>query len=135
MLFHRAFGGCSVLWLFLFAFLCQLCPVHCYLLPPIQSFFSLGMEWNGICFSGQRPSTGTGKVIQRLRREKKKKTEKKHPTKLVKAATCCLLSPLTTTTGWILRGSSLLELWIIETPQQMTLVSSMAEHHNQSSKY
>ena len=30
------------------------------------------LEWNGICFSGQRPSTGTGKVIQRLRREKKK---------------------------------------------------------------
>ena len=43
-------------------------------------------------------------------KERKKKTgkteqEKKHPTKLVKAATCCLLSPLTTTTGWILRGS------------------------------
>ena len=28
---------------------------------------------NGICFSGQRPSTGTGKVIQRLRREKRNK--------------------------------------------------------------
>ena len=32
-------------------------------------------EWNGICFLGQRPSTGTGKVIQRLRREKRKKIE------------------------------------------------------------
>ena len=31
--------------------------------------------WNGICFSGQRPSTGTGKVIQRLKREKRKKIE------------------------------------------------------------
>ena len=27
-------------------------------------------------FSGQRPSTGTGKVIQRLRREKKNKIER-----------------------------------------------------------
>ena len=33
------------------------------------------VEWNGICFSGQRPSTGTGKVIQRLRREKRNKIE------------------------------------------------------------
>ena len=35
----------------------------------------LPREWNGICFSGQRPSTGTCKVIQRLRREKRKKIE------------------------------------------------------------
>ena len=32
------------------------------------------------------------------------RTRRKHPTKLVKATACCLLSPLTTTTGWILRG-------------------------------
>ena len=57
-------------------------------------------------FSGQRPSAGTSKVIQRKGKKKRSKTkqEKKHPTKLVKAATCCLLSPLTTTTGWTLRG-------------------------------
>ena len=69
----------------------------------------------GICFSGQRPSTGTSKVIQCRRREKRSKTEqeKKHPTKLVKAATCCRLSPLTTTTGWILRGPQLIE-WSME---------------------
>ena len=33
-----------------------------------------------------------------------RESKKQHPTKLVKAASCCLLSPLTTTTGWILRG-------------------------------
>ena len=30
-----------------------------------------------ICFSGQRPSAGTGKVIQHRRREKRSKTEQK----------------------------------------------------------
>ena len=56
-------------------------------------------ERKGICCSGQRPSTGTSKVIQcRQKKERKKKldgTRRKHPTKLVKAAACCLLSPLT----------------------------------------
>ena len=54
--------------------------------------YSLTCVGIGISFSGQRPSAGTSKVIQRQRREKKSKTEqeKKHPTKLVKAATCCL---------------------------------------------
>ena len=33
-----------------------------------------------------------------------------NPTKLVKAAVCCLLTPLTTTTGWILRESLSREL-------------------------
>ena len=32
------------------------------------------------------------------------RARRKHSTKFVKAAACCLLSPLTTTTGWILRG-------------------------------
>ena len=66
-------------------------------------------EWNGMCCSGQRPSAGTSKVIQHRQKERKKKldrTRRKHPTKLVKAAACCLLSPLTTTTGWILRGTA-----------------------------
>ena len=66
------------------------------------------MEWNGICYLGQRPSAGTSKVIQRKhkkeRKNKENRTRRKHPTKLVEAAACCLLSPLTMTTGWILRG-------------------------------
>ena len=41
----------------------------------------------------------------RRRGEKRsKRARRKHPTKFVKAAACCPLSPLTTTTGWILRG-------------------------------
>ena len=67
------------------------------------------MEWNRICYLDQRPSTGTSKVIQhgqkKERKRNKNRTRRKHPTKFVEAATCCLLSPLTTTTGWILRGS------------------------------
>ena len=31
------------------------------------------LEWNGICCSGQRPSAGTSKVIQRRQKERKKK--------------------------------------------------------------
>ena len=31
----------------------------------------------GICFSGQRPSAGTSKVIQRRRREKRRQSKKK----------------------------------------------------------
>ena len=38
------------------------------------------------------------------RREKRKNRTIKHPVKLVEAAACFFLSPLTTTTGWILRG-------------------------------
>ena len=30
------------------------------------------MEWNGICFLGQRPRTGTSKVIQCRQKERKK---------------------------------------------------------------
>ena len=61
---------------------------HALLFPVVHQGKSLGegvprsspqgshrTEWNGICFSGQRPSTGTCKVIQRLRREKRKKIE------------------------------------------------------------
>ena len=67
------------------------------------------MEWNGLCCSGQRPSAGTSKVIQRRQKERKKKldrTRRKRPTKLVKAAACCLLSHPTMTTGRILRGGN-----------------------------
>ena len=58
-------------------------------------------------FRAKGPALGpASKVIQLRRRKTRRKTEqeKKHLTKLVEAATCCLLSPLTTTTGWILRG-------------------------------
>ena len=37
-----------------------------------------------------------------------RQSKKKNPTKLVKAASCCLLSPLTTTTGRILKGTNVL---------------------------
>ena len=45
-----------------------------------------------------------GHSAPKKRKKKWDKSKKKHPTKFVKAASCCLLSPLTTTTGWILRG-------------------------------
>ena len=57
---------------------------------------------------GPKAQHWTSKVIQsKQKKERKKKydrTGRKHPTKLVKAAACCLLSPLTMTTGWMLRG-------------------------------
>ena len=35
------------------------------------------MEWNGICYLGQRPSAGTSKVIQRGQKKERKKKKKK----------------------------------------------------------
>ena len=40
----------------------------------------------------------------RRREKRNRRARRKYPTKLVKAAACRPLSPLTTTTGWILRG-------------------------------
>ena len=71
----------------------------------LLSILDLGI---GICCSGQRPSAGANMVIQRRQKKKGKKKQnrarRKYPTYLVKAAACYLLRPLTTTTGWILRG-------------------------------
>ena len=55
----------------------------------------VGLIGIGICFSVQRPSAGTSKVIQRRKREKRSKTEqeKKHPTKLVKGSNLLPLKP------------------------------------------
>ena len=45
------------------------------------------MEWNGICYLGQRPSAGTSKGhsarTKGKRKKKKDRARRKHPTKLV----------------------------------------------------
>ena len=68
-------------------------------LQPLEN----GMEY---VIWAKGPALGPVRSFSADRREKKKydRVRRKHPTKLVEAAACCLLSPLTMSTGWILRG-------------------------------
>ena len=66
-------------------------------------------KWNGMDMSfgpkTQRWDQGGHSAL--TGGEKKERARRQHPTKLVEAASCCLLSPLTTSTGWILKGGTL----------------------------